>query len=64
MKRFVIFDSIDGNVRVTDSEATANRFAPIEDYFVFDNQNGMWLCADGNYYPPEDLDEPDDVDSE
>lgn len=43
--RYYIVDTMDGNVKATNSAETANDYAQSEDHFVIDAEKGKWLGA-------------------
>ena len=46
--RFIITNTMDGNVRGTNDEEVARDFAQGEDFFVVDVESGTWLTTDGD----------------
>lgn len=75
--RYYITDTIDGEIRGTDSEKIARGAAKSEDNFVLDSVTGIWIQPDDELAvcptelvesdfsdPDEDQDEDDDQDED
>lgn len=46
--RYIITNTLEGQVEGTNEEATAREFAESEDFFVADALNGKWLLPAGS----------------